>query len=107
MGLTQPFLFVNSWTGYALEYAPGYYVTSRSVFTRILIDGDIPSATIEDLQGDETYHVRVAPRFGRGIGRFSDPPDAFLTLAVPVAGKYKFRGHNWVYFAHIYAVTHC
>ncbi|XP_072021130.1 fibronectin-like [Amphiura filiformis] len=74
-------------TGYVLEYTEGYYVTSRSEFKRILIDGDMPKATIEGLNGDSPYHVRVAPRHGSGIGRFSDPPDAFFTPPVPVAGQ--------------------
>ncbi|XP_072019951.1 uncharacterized protein [Amphiura filiformis] len=74
-------------TGYAVEYADGYYVTSRSEFIRVFVNGNTPKAMIEGLSGDTTYHVRVAPRFGSGIGRFSDPPDAFLTPLIPVAGQ--------------------
>ena len=69
-----------------VEYAAGYYVTSRSVFKSFEVFGDTPKATIEDLQGDTTYHVRVAPKFGVDVGRFSDPPNAFLTPPVPLAG---------------------
>ena len=81
-------------SGYAVEYAQGYYVTSRSEFVRVLVDGPTPKATIDRLQGDATYHVRVAPRFGSGIGRFSDPPDAFSTPPIPVAGR-TFSAHPY------------
>ena len=75
--------------GYVIEYTSGYYVTSRSSFTRAHSEGALPTGVINNLLPDTTYHVRVAPKLGGNnrIGRFSDPPEAFLTPAIPFSGK--------------------
>ena len=72
-----------------VEYAAGYYILSSTVWQRFIVDGDIPATTLENLVGGETYHVRVAPKFGNSIGPFSDPPDAFTALDVPSSGRSK------------------
>ena len=62
-------------------------MTSRSVFKSVEVDGNTPKATLEDLAAETIYHVRVAPKFGTGVGRFSDPTDAFSTPTVPIVGN--------------------
>ncbi|XP_072019811.1 uncharacterized protein [Amphiura filiformis] len=74
-------------TGYAVEYASGSYVTSRTEFVRVLVTGNTPKTTIEGLATSTTYHVKVAPVFDNGIGTFSDPPHEFSTPSIPDAGQ--------------------
>ena len=79
---------IFSLTGYVVEYTAGEFITPSNTWERIDVSGGIPSATVQPLMANTTYHVRVAPRFGNQLGDFSSPPQIFLTPTVPPSGKY-------------------